>query len=435
MAAHTNPVQSLIQNASWFFSASIFALVVGFVVKTVLARYLGPTGLGYFTLALYFPELAALFLRLGLPTSNIFFIGSGKITEQAAFSNCFSVAIVLSAVATTLYLISLPLIKSSFLKDMPYSLAVLGAFSLALALMDSFSESILQARERLREMSLVRASQVIVWGLLILVLVIGFEWGALGAVLSYLLRGGFGLAVFIYFLSYSIKIIPGIDLSLLKQQLSYGLKTHFGIIMLFLNSRLDIFFIMYFLGIKEVGIYTLAVIISEALWKAAESVQAAIFPRIAATQGSAEFTLQVQTGVAAVTALGALALVLLGQPLILLVFSPAFAEAYTVIVYLCPGIIALTFAMIFNADLVARGYPWVVMGAAAAGLPFTIILNPVLIPHLGIKGAAITSSVCYLANGIYSIVIFSRRSNVCYSSILATLNPVRWWKLAMSFKK
>jgi O-antigen/teichoic acid export membrane protein len=428
--SQTKPVQTFIINTSWIFSASVLASVAGIIVKILLARYLGPTGLGHFTLALYFPELAVLFLRLGLPMSNIYFVGSGQISEQQAFSNSISIALLISLGGMLIYLTILPWIKHPFLKDMPISFALIGAFSLPLTMLIIFTESILQGKERLRDISLVKLLQAISWLSLVLLVVVGLSQGTYGALVSFLLRDSLTLTGILLLLLRSLKFWPTLDLVLLKKQLTYGLKGHLGSIVLFFNFRFDILFITFFLTPREVGIYSLAVVMSESLWKFADAVQAVIFPRTAATQGSANFTLRVQTVVTAVTVTGSLLLIMLGKPVIGWLFSKAFEEAYVVAVCLCPGIIALTFAKIFNADLVGRGYPWVIFQAAACGLPFTLLLNPMLIPLLGIQGAAITSSISYIANGIFSVLFFSRICKISYVDLLATINPWQWWKLA-----
>lgn len=430
MISQTKSVQSFIINTSWIFSVSIVASVVGVAVKILLARYLGPIGLGYFTLALYFPELAVLFLRLGLPMSNIYFVGSGQISEQKAFSNSISLALLISITGVILYLAITPWLRPAFLKGMPFSLILLGALSLPLTMLIVFTESIFQAKERLRDISLVKLLQALSWLILLLIIVVWCNQGTHGALVSYLIRDSLGLFALLLLLLKSLKFLPGLDLTLLKRQLSYGLKGHLGSIVLFFNFRLDILFITFFLGPREVGIYSLAVVISESLWKLADAAQVVLFPRTARTQGPANFTLQVQTAVAAITIIGASLLILLGKPVISLLFSKAFQEAYMAAVFLCPGIIALTFAKVLNADLVGRGYPWVIFQAAMCGLPFTLILNPILIPLLGIKGAAITSSISYIANGLFSVIIFSRICRVRYVDLLGTINPWQWWKIA-----
>lgn len=434
MSDQTKIHKSFFINVSWIFGSNLFGLFISFIVKTLLARYLGPTGLGYYTLALYFPDLAVLFLEFGLCMSNIYFIGTKKINEQEAFSNSIGFVLIISSLGIIVYLVLLPWLQSVLLKGLSTSMAIVGILCLPFSLMTKHAESILQAKERLREISLVRTVQNIGWLTFILIFVIGLNYDAMGAIVAQLSKNILGLVLLIIILSYLLQCIPALDITVLKRNILFGFKGYLGILLAFLNFRLDFLFVMYFMGPRDVGIYSLAVTIAETLSRAGDSVQAVILPRITLTQGPVELTLKVQTGVTAITSLGALALILLGKPFIDLFFSKTFIDAYTVIVYLCPGIIGWSFAQILNADMAGRGHPLVITKSAAIALPFTIILNPILIPVYGIKGAAITSSISYLVSGIYSSLIFCRLCNVQYRAFLTIMNPVQWWKLVTSYR-
>jgi O-antigen/teichoic acid export membrane protein len=202
--------------------------------------------------------------------------------------------------------------------------------------------------------------------------------------------------------------------------------------MQFLNYRLDVLFVTYFLGSREVGIYCLAVMIAEALWQVADAAQTALFPRIAATQEKAEFTLKVLGLVFGITLIGAVFLVILGKAFILLVFSNKFIEAYEAMLCLLPGIMGLIFAKVLSADVFGRGYPWVGTIAAVPSLMATLVLNPLLIPLFGINGAALTSSVSYIVAGVLVTIIFIRRCKLGYYAIISAFNPAGGLSYLMS---
>jgi O-antigen/teichoic acid export membrane protein len=424
MPSPDHAFQSYQKNVSWLFGASCFSLGLGFAAQTLNARFLGPTGLGCFTLALYLPNMAALVLNLGLSSANIYFIGSGRTSVREAFSNALCVALVLSLGTIGIYLVSLSWLKAAFLKDVPQFLALLGIWWLPLSLLAAFASSILVAQELIPQVGLVRLLQTSAYLGLVGALVVGLKFGPTGAVISYMLSGLIGLVIILIFLSPGIKFIPSLHYPVLKEQVAFGLKGHIGNAVQFLNYRLDILFVTYFLGSREVGIYCLAVMIAEALWQVADAAQTALFPRIAATQGTAEFTLKVLGLVIGITFIGAVFLVILGKSLILLVFSDKFIEAYEAMLYLLPGIMGLIFAKILSADVFGRGYPWVGTLGAVPALLATLILNPLLIPILGVKGAALASSFSYIMAGVIVTVIFIRRCNLSYYAIISAFNPV-----------
>ena len=195
------------------------------------------------------------------------------------------------------------------------------------------------------------------------------------------------------------------------------------------NYRLDVLFIAYFLSPREVGLYALATMMAESLWQIANSAQTALFPRIASSQDTSDLTLKVQTGVVAITTLGSLFLLMIGKQLIIILFSKAFLESYSVMIWLLPGIIALTFGKVLSADLIGRGHPWV--GTIASGLALvpTIPLYYYLILTLGLKGAAIASSISYILSGFIMATFFARYCQTSFGTIVSTLSPLGWYRL------
>jgi O-antigen/teichoic acid export membrane protein len=428
---HATIMKPFLVNASRVFGANAFSLVIALAVNILYARYLGPAELGWYTLSIYLPEMAAIFLTLGLPISNVYLIGSGQVSGKEALANSLAIAAGLSFLAGVVYLFLLPSLRPTILHGMPLSLAALGTLALPLTLAVTHATSILQAKERLLEFSLVKAAQGLYYLAFILVFVVGLNLGCLGALLSYLLAGGVALSVTCWLLSSLVKLSVSLHGATLKKQLSYGLRGHLGNVLQFVNYRIDILMVAYFLTPREVGLYSLATLVGETLWHVANAAQTALFPRIASTQESVEVTLEVLTGVVAITVLGALLFLYLGRPLISLFFSQAFAESYGATAWLLPGIIFLCYGKILAVDLIGRGYAWGGTIGSAVALPFTLGLNPVLVPLWRIKGAAVTSSISYSITGLVLVVLFARACDVRYRAILSTISPWHWARLGL----
>ena len=113
------------------------------------------------------------------------------------------------------------------------------------------------------------------------------------------------------------------------------------------------------------------------------------------------------------TALASLALVLMGRPLIRLVYSSAFVDAYGPFLVLLPGVTLLGGAKVLANDVAGRGYPHYNSATAGFALILTVALLLVFVPRLGIVGAALASSISYAARFVVAIVVYlivSRRS-------------------------
>jgi O-antigen/teichoic acid export membrane protein len=196
--------------------------------------------------------------------------------------------------------------------------------------------------------------------------------------------------------------------------LSFGLKGHIGNVLQFFNYRLDMFLVNYFVGPASVGIYGVSVGFAEILWYFPNAVGFVIFPKATATRPEvmSGFTPRVFWVTFGVTALGAGALAILGESLIQVIYSPNFVDAYLPMLVLLPGVILLGSAKVLTNEMVGRGYPQ--YNSINAGIAFilTVMFDLILIPRLGVLGAALASSISYTAVFLASVgfyLIASRR--------------------------
>jgi O-antigen/teichoic acid export membrane protein len=179
----------------------------------------------------------------------------------------------------------------------------------------------------------------------------------------------------------------------------YGLKGHVGDVLQVINFRLDALLLAVFLSLRDVGIYSVSVTAAEILWILPNALASVLLQRSATREGGqatalTAAALRMNSGL---LALGALALALVGGSLIRLMFGTAFEAASTALVLLLPGVWALGLWKIMVHDLAGRGYPTVRSLSAAIAAIVTISLDLVLIPPLGIAGAALATTAAYIA--------------------------------------
>jgi O-antigen/teichoic acid export membrane protein len=183
----------------------------------------------------------------------------------------------------------------------------------------------------------------------------------------------------------------------------------------FFNYRLDIFILNFFLGPANVGIYIVSVKLAELLWYLPNAVSFVIFPKAAASSPEEMnvFTPRVFGITLALTALGALGLVLVGRPVIRFLFSSAFVGAYVPMLILLPGVVLLGGSKVLTNEIAGRGYPHYNSVNAGLSLVLTVVLDLVLIPRYSVLGAALASSIAYSAIFIAAVAFYlavSRKS-------------------------
>jgi O-antigen/teichoic acid export membrane protein len=91
----------------------------------------------------------------------------------------------------------------------------------------------------------------------------------------------------------------------------------------------------------------------------------------------------------------ALLWVALGWPILRIFFGSEFLSAYPPLVVLLPGLLALGLQRVCGAAILREGKPARMALIYAVGLMVNVGLNLILIPMLGIVGAALSSSVSY----------------------------------------
>jgi stage V sporulation protein B len=200
----------------------------------------------------------------------------------------------------------------------------------------------------------------------------------------------------------------------------FGIRGQSGNLASFFSYRLDVFIVNYFLDASQVGLYALGVLVSEVLWQLPGIVSTALCPRTARTldAGAENFTCMIVRQVFLVTVIASLAVAVASPFAVPLIFGARFAPSVRVIWWILPGTVALSLGKVIGADLTARGLNIHMPISAFIGLVITFVLDWVLIPRLGIQGAALASSVAYLVSGAYLCVVIHRALNLSWRSLL-----------------
>jgi O-antigen/teichoic acid export membrane protein len=115
--------------------------------------------------------------------------------------------------------------------------------------------------------------------------------------------------------------------------------------------------------------------------------------------------------VLAISSLGALGLAIFGKFIIRVLLSKAFLGAYVPMLVLLPGVVLLGAGKILSADISGRGFPQYASIISGFSLVITITLDFLLIPRMGIIGAAVASSVSYAFIFALLIVFYYKTKN------------------------
>lgn len=397
------------------FAVGLFSVAVGFISSVVLARALGPSAKGSYDLAVVCAGLTAMVIGLSLPGGITLAIARGLAsplpllrvllgfaTAQVVLAFVLLCAISVSPLASVL----LPGDRS------PLAIGIIAALVGATSAL-AYSRSTLIGLQQI-----VSANWRDLWGRTATVALVVAAL-ALGGLVHYGPTPGLilGLTVAGTLLScvFMVQGLLRIDLPRqgrtgLREVVGYASPLYLGNLVQFLNYRLDIFLVAAFVGVRDVGLYALAVTLGQLTWIVSNSVATVLLPRVAssspievARQAARLTRITLLIGLA-----GAVALALVAAPFVDIVYGRAYAGAVPLLLALLPGVVAFAVVNVLAAYITGLGRARINLVIAVIGLCATLSLDFILIPRFGAVGAAIASTVSYSLSTIATVLWATR---------------------------
>jgi O-antigen/teichoic acid export membrane protein len=414
---------SLSRNSVITFTSNVLTFILGLGASIIIARVLGPTNKGIYALIVLMPSILLKFGTLGIEASNVYFSGNRKYTISSIGSNSLYYGVSLGLVLIFIFwIVSKTIIYQNFIssKNLNTSYIWLLMLTLPFSLTSGFFNSILIGREKVIQFNGLRILGIGLQVIFLFILLILLDLGVFGAILVSIVICPINLVLMIALVNKIEKVKYSFNSRLLSDSLKYGTKAYFGNLAQFLNYRLDIFLVAYFLTTTDVGYYALAVGIAEKLWILPGSIATILFPRVSSIQiqDANNLTPRVSRHTLFITLLLALVLLLVSKPVIRIMYGFAYFPSVRPLMLLLPGIVALSVSKIFTADLAGRGRPEFGTLAAFISLAINIPLNIWLIPKWGIAGAAFASTIAYSLATLIALIAYLKISG---NSLLDTL--------------
>jgi O-antigen/teichoic acid export membrane protein len=423
--AAQGPGSGFLLNVGTVLGGQVANILVALLLEICYARLLGPTARGQISLCLMTIAFGALLGGLGADIPIVIWRADPKrsVTEwiRPLLAWGFLGCVIFSALWWATYFRWQP----NFLHGLTPQLFLLALITVPCAVLFTYAVAMMTGAERFRERAIlgVTVSVVGLFAFLALTLAIGKTaaaalWGNLCGVMAGLFAAGILLRG-----EFRNRQSPSNDLKLAKGFLT-GLRGQAGNVAAFFNYRLDVFIVNYFLDASHVGLYSLGVVISESLWQIPAATAVTLFPRTARTreEGAGKFTCLIMRHVFLLSCVSGAILALVCPIAVPLIFGTRFSASIAVIWWILPGTITLALAKIAASDLAARHKTGYASTFGIVSLVVTVGLDFLLIPRMGINGAALASSAAYLANA--ALLLGALKHELC----------VRWSELLMPKK-
>lgn len=395
------------------------AAVLGLGVNVVLARWLGPADYGVYAFGITVALALSIFASAGMPFAAIRhlpeYVARGAWAEVAGFRRA---SMLVTAAGSLLCVAGVLVLAGVLQADQAMTTAL--AWSAALVAPLAFAQTLatlLQARGRV---AMPEAMQSLIrQGMTLLFLVLGAAMIGTGPGLAFASTAAattlaaIALAMMLRHLDSTE--IPSIHHR--RYELRRWTRTGAGIFLILLgaalNEKVDILMLAWLVEPDRLGIYAAATRLSAMASLGLAGLNAAYMPRIARAwaEGDRQRTemlcveaARVGTLVVSIMLLGA---ILFGET-VLAVFGAEFRAGAGVLQLLILGQIGVAAAGVAGGLAVITGRDTLPMAGVITGIALNIALNLLLVPWLGIAGAALATCIA-LSLSLLSVGLIAGR--------------------------
>ncbi|MBN2184246.1 MAG: oligosaccharide flippase family protein [Candidatus Krumholzibacteriota bacterium] len=412
---------SFIKDASYTFATKLTLLIIGIFSSIISVRILGAEGKGLFTLGIISASVIFNLANLGVGTGAGYYLGRKKVELEDLAGNWLSLSVMIGAVVTVLSLAVMPLIAGSILPAVPLKLIITGLLSIPFMILTFNFQMLSKANSDFLSYNIAeliqRLSFVVFFPLFILLISCDRVFLA---VVIYIVSTM--ISAFFLLLRWSrvVRLRFRLDRGLAGSVVRFGIKGHLSNFLGFLNLRLDILLINYFIGPAAVGFYSISVMIAERMWYLPDALGIALYPKVAHYDDdrSNRATAAVCRQTMILILLSIVVVLVAGKTVIRLFYTDSFLAALIPLFLLLPGVLSAGITRVVSSDLLARGHPGVNMAAGGAALAVNIISNIILIPRIGISGAAVSTSISYFVQVVVTLISFKKITRVAAASLL-----------------
>ena len=196
-----------------------------------------------------------------------------------------------------------------------------------------------------------------------------------------------------------------------KKAFNFGWQEELSAFMQFLNARLCFYLIGIYADMSAVGIFSVGVTISEAIWVFSRSLALVHYSKVLKMGDTQEAWLETRRVllmalIATSLCIGVIAC--LPKVLFEFIFGDGFGEAKMVILMLSVGIAANSMAQVVFNYFSALGRLKILLLRSSVGLLITLSLAFWMIPFWGIDGACVVNTCSYLASTVVLLIFLVR---------------------------
>ncbi|MFC2040899.1 flippase [Chloroflexota bacterium] len=390
------------------FGTHVLGFMLGTISSVIIARSLGPEGKGILALVMLIPTILVTLSNLGIAPSNNYHSASGKYEMSTLVGNSFVLAGVVGVLVSVVFVLFWHFSPFNFFPEVsPLYIYVILAV-VPFSLLDSYLQGILLGKLKIGQVNLIAILGKLVNLLGLAVILLALNRGILSLILLTIFVRLITSLSFIVMIRRMTKYSLHFEPEVFKGTIGYGIKSHVANMSTFLHYRADQLMIGYFLGITPLGYYAVAVPIVELLFFIPRAINMVLFPEVAGStpEKSAELATMVSRYTVLVSLLLCLVIVGTAQFIVMVLYGEQFLPSVIPLLILLPGTFFYAICNAASSYIAGTGKVIFNTYGSLGGLTANIVSNLVLIPTLGITGAALACTISYSLESIYTALVF-----------------------------
>ncbi|MDD4251014.1 MAG: flippase [Candidatus ainarchaeum sp.] len=402
-------LQKIVKNIGWLTGERILELIVACTVGIWVARYLGPSDYGLMSFAIAFCSLFSPFINLGLDT-----ILHRELVDKPEKSNLllgtvFKIKLFSSTIIGFLMLLIISLIKpNDFLL-----FSMVGVFALG-NVVNSFNILGVYFGSKIESKKFVKSAGIsLILSNLLKIFFILFNFSVFYFVIASLIGNIVNILLIInYYIKSNQSILKWkFDFKLAKKMLSLSWPLLFSALFAVIYLKIDQVMIGLMLTEYEVGLYSVAVRISEVGFFLPSTIAASLFPVLMNNRKISKniYLTRLQKMFDLFTWIPFLIILpifFFSSFIILFLYGLEFASAGIVLSILIWALLPIFIRSANENFIVAEKLYKINLYSALFGAIINIIANLILIPIFGIVGAAFATLVSYFSVAYFSNLLF-----------------------------
>lgn len=381
----------------------ILSIGIGFATSVLIARGLGPTNQGEFSFYVLIFGLIASYGHFGITTSTSYFMKRSKYEVNDVVNTNISLLGLLSII----YFIAIIFLRNIiFTSNVAFFIVIWTLYYVSLSL-STFLMNVYMANENVYIYNRYLIAIHILKAILICPLFFLNGLNIITVSIIYALLEIIKLILMLIGLKTKFKF--QINFRLFKDELKYGIPLYLSALFLYLNYRVDQLMIKSYLNNTELGIYALSVTLAELAKMVPDSVVSAFTGKLYNCEENEKKNIVVKTIKLSFYMTVLISIIgICCKPLVTILYGADYFRAGMSMIILLIGIPFLTIGKVSSVYFYTNGKTKIHMNIALAVLLLNLGLNFVLIPKMGINGAAITSTLSYVFYGIVYLFFLNR---------------------------